>query len=192
MRSGEPNRNSASVLAISVLPVPVGPAKRKTPRGRVGSVTCALIMATRSTRHSMASDCPSTRPSKWRRNESRSSVSRSSRMLVGRPVSVESVTTKSSVWMARVAALVSELMRMLSNVSCRKCSRFPGAALSARYCCARRHASVIVSFEATSPPCAGRRAHSSATDNVSCSDRCATRCPTRDVAQLGRSWIKRS
>ena len=54
-RSAEPNRNSASVFAISVLPVPVGPTKRKTPSGRVGSVTPALIIAIRSTTQSTAS-----------------------------------------------------------------------------------------------------------------------------------------
>ena len=56
-----PNSHSASALAISVLPVPVGPAKRKTPTGRVGSVTPAFIMATRSTRQSTASSWPRTR-----------------------------------------------------------------------------------------------------------------------------------
>ncbi len=40
--SVEPKRNSASAFAISVLPVPVGPTKRKTPSGRVGSVTPGL------------------------------------------------------------------------------------------------------------------------------------------------------
>ena len=48
-RSGEPKRNSASAFASSVLPVPVGPTNRKTPSGRVGSVSFALISAIRST-----------------------------------------------------------------------------------------------------------------------------------------------
>ena len=48
-RSAEPKRNSASAFAISVFPVPVGPTKRNTPSGRVGSVTPALIIAIRST-----------------------------------------------------------------------------------------------------------------------------------------------
>jgi hypothetical protein len=34
MRSADPNKNSASDLATSVFPVPVGPAKRKTPIGQ--------------------------------------------------------------------------------------------------------------------------------------------------------------
>ena len=48
-RSADPKRNAASDFAISVLPVPVGPTKRKTPSGRVGSVRPALIIAIRST-----------------------------------------------------------------------------------------------------------------------------------------------
>ena len=34
-RSSDPNKNSASVFASSVLPVPVGPANRNTPIGFV-------------------------------------------------------------------------------------------------------------------------------------------------------------
>src|SRR3954463_15548454 len=49
IRSGEPNRYSASALAISVLPVPVGPTNSSTACGRVGSVSPALTRATRST-----------------------------------------------------------------------------------------------------------------------------------------------
>ena len=40
---------------------PVGPTKRKTPSGRVGSVSPAFTSAIRSTRHSTASGWPSTR-----------------------------------------------------------------------------------------------------------------------------------
>ena len=49
MRSAEPNRNSAIVLASSVLPVPVGPANRNTPIGLPGSLRPAFSMAMRST-----------------------------------------------------------------------------------------------------------------------------------------------
>ncbi len=56
--------NSASVFASSVLPVPVGPTKRKTPSGRVGSVSPALTSAMRSTMTLTACSWPSTRSSK--------------------------------------------------------------------------------------------------------------------------------
>ena len=49
MRSTEPNRYSATVLASSVLPVPVEPANRNTPIGLPGSLSPALSMAMRST-----------------------------------------------------------------------------------------------------------------------------------------------
>jgi len=55
IRSGEPKSHSASALAIAVFPVPVGPAKRKTPSGRRASFSPALTSATRSTRQSTAS-----------------------------------------------------------------------------------------------------------------------------------------
>ena len=45
----EPNRNSASALASSVLPVPVGPAKRSTAVGLLGS-----FMPERATRTASA------------------------------------------------------------------------------------------------------------------------------------------
>ncbi len=61
IRSPEPNRNSASALAISVLPVPVGPTNSRTACGRVGSVSPAFTSATRSTMHSTASGWPTTR-----------------------------------------------------------------------------------------------------------------------------------
>ena len=69
----EPNMNSASVFASSVLPVPVGPTKRNTPSGRVGSVSPALTSAIRSTMTPTASSCPSTRSLKKPRTSSRSS-----------------------------------------------------------------------------------------------------------------------
>ena len=54
-RSSEPKTKALNAFAISVLPVPVGPTKRKTPSGRVGSVSPAFTSAIRSTRHSTAS-----------------------------------------------------------------------------------------------------------------------------------------
>ena len=61
MRSTEPKRYSATVLASSVLPVPVEPAKRKTPIGLPGSFKPALSMAMRSTMAATASFWPMTR-----------------------------------------------------------------------------------------------------------------------------------
>ena len=61
MRSTEPNRYSATVLASSVLPVPVGPANRNTPIGLPGSLRPALSMAMRSTMAVTASSWPMTR-----------------------------------------------------------------------------------------------------------------------------------
>jgi len=60
-------------------PVPVGPASRNTPCGRVGSVTPALIIATRSTRQSTASVWPITRDSNSSRKRERFRFCRSSR-----------------------------------------------------------------------------------------------------------------
>ena len=77
--SREPNRYSASALAISVLPVPVGPTNRKTPSGRVGSVRPALTSAMRSTRQSTASGWPSTRSRKKRAHVARASSGSSGR-----------------------------------------------------------------------------------------------------------------
>ena len=64
MRSTEPNRYSATVLASSVLPVPVGPANRNTPIGLPGSLRPALSMAMRSTMAATASSWPMTRLAK--------------------------------------------------------------------------------------------------------------------------------
>ena len=45
--SSSPNMNSASALASSVLPTPVGPAKMKLPIGRFGSFRPAAAPADR-------------------------------------------------------------------------------------------------------------------------------------------------
>ena len=85
IRSPDPNRYSASALAISVLPVPVGPTNSSTACGRVGSVSPALISATRSIMHSTASGWPITREAKNARSAPTSSRSRSSSSEAGRP-----------------------------------------------------------------------------------------------------------
>ncbi len=48
MARSSSNRNSASALASSVLPTPVGPRKRKEPVGRLGSATPARARRTAS------------------------------------------------------------------------------------------------------------------------------------------------
>ena len=84
-RDADPNMYSARVLAISVLPVPVGPTSRKTPSGRVGSVRPALTSATRSTRQSTASGWPMTRSERKPRTASVSSGASGSSIASGRP-----------------------------------------------------------------------------------------------------------
>ena len=96
IRSDEPKTKSARALTISVFPVPVGPAKRKTPVGRVGSHKPALIIATLSPRQSMASGWPRMRFVNRSLRLSRLRCSRSSRMLFGRPVMCDRVIMKSS------------------------------------------------------------------------------------------------
>ena len=53
--SESPNMNSASALASSVLPTPVGPAKMKLPMGRLGSLSPARLRRTASLIRLMAS-----------------------------------------------------------------------------------------------------------------------------------------
>ena len=96
IRSPDPNRYSASALAISVLPVPVGPTKSSTPSGRVGSVRPALSSATRSTTHSTASGWPITRVAKNARSSSTSSRERSSSIASGIPERSDTVASTSS------------------------------------------------------------------------------------------------
>ena len=96
MRSTEPNRYSAVVLASSVLPVPVGPANRNTPIGRPGSLNPALSMAMRSMTLATASSWPITRLAKNARMAARSRRSLLSRIETGRPVSWDSVLSTSA------------------------------------------------------------------------------------------------
>ena len=73
IRSTEPNKNSETALASSVLPVPVGPANRNTPIGLLGSFRPALSMAMRAIMASTASSWPITRAVKKSRIDLRSS-----------------------------------------------------------------------------------------------------------------------
>ena len=97
IRSPEPNRCSASALAISVLPVPVGPTNSSTACGRVGSVSPAFSSATRSTMHSTASGWPITREPKKTRSASTSSRTRSSSSSGGSPERSLIVASTSSI-----------------------------------------------------------------------------------------------
>ena len=141
-RSAEPNRNSASAFAISVFPVPVGPTNRKTPSGRVGSVTPALIIAMRSTTASTASSCPRTRRAKNSRVSSSRSGIEASSISSGNPLDRLSAATR-SVCPISACPLVAA-----STVAVRtRRRRFPGDEIRGRNCsassCAPRRVSSV-------------------------------------------------
>ncbi len=126
IRSPDPNRNSASALAISVLPVPVGPTNSSTACGRVGSVSPALISATRSTMQSTASGWPITRALKNARSAAMSSRSRSSSRVSGSPERSE-IVPKTSAIVSSAAG--SSLRRRIASSSVNSA---PGSASSPR------------------------------------------------------------
>jgi hypothetical protein len=126
-RSSEPKTKALNALAISVLPVPVGPTKRKTPSGRVGSVSPAFTSAMRSTRQSTASGCPSTLASKKARTRSRLSVARGSSTWSGSPVASLSVEITVSVETSEATP-----RRIRSRTSSSTRSKFPGDAVAGR------------------------------------------------------------
>ena len=130
-RSAEPKRNSASALAISVLPVPVGPTKRKTASGRLGSVRPALTSAIRSTRQSIASGWPSTRARRSARTSSRSSGASGSRIASGSPEA-------RAAWRARRRRRGSSRPFSIasSTAAWRSWRALPGAATPGMNCCA--------------------------------------------------------
>ena len=86
-RSREPNANSATALANSVLPTPVGPMNSSDAIGRPGRVSPAFAVASTSTTRSTASACPTTRAPNHARVASRSSVAAGSSNTRGSPVS---------------------------------------------------------------------------------------------------------
>ncbi|KEG05639.1 hypothetical protein DQ04_19791000 [Trypanosoma grayi] len=61
MNDSSSKRNFASCLHTSVLPTPVGPRKRKEPRGRLCECSSAREMRTTFVMEAIASFCPSTR-----------------------------------------------------------------------------------------------------------------------------------
>ena len=84
-READPNMNSASAFASSVLPVPVGPTSSSTPSGRVGSLRPARAIEMRSTTPEIASPWPSTRSSKNARTSASGSGLDGSSIVSGRP-----------------------------------------------------------------------------------------------------------
>ncbi len=85
MRSREPKTNSARAFESSVLPTPVGPAKKSTPTGRRWSARPALITAMISVTRSTAPSWPLTRARKNSLTRSGSSGMSSRRSTSGIP-----------------------------------------------------------------------------------------------------------
>ena len=126
--SAEPKRNSASVFASSVLPVPVGPAKRKTPIGLPGSFSPAFSIAIRSTIVETASSWPMTRAAKYLRIEARSARSLLSRIAAGTPVACERLMITSFGVTVRFAPLTARAIADFSRSSAE-----PGKPVELRY-----------------------------------------------------------
>ena len=94
--SSEPNMNSASALASSVFPTPVGPRKMNEPIGRLGSLRPARARRTARETVSIASSWPMTRP--WRTSSilSRRSDSSCAMRVTGMPVHIATTWAISS------------------------------------------------------------------------------------------------
>ena len=180
-RSADPNRNSARVFAISVFPVPVGPTKRNTPRGREGSVTPALIIAMRSTMQSTASGCSRTRSVKNAFTASSGSGAAASRSASGSPELAASVVSTSLP--PNVAAPCSAASAAVAWASRR---RFPGCATLGRNCCASSSASARVSSSASTPSASCSSA-CLATATVSGSSSGRTRTSSNALLTLARA-----
>ena len=168
--SGEPKRYSASSLASCVLPTPVGPAKRNTPRGaRV--VEARLEQRERSTglHRVRLAEQP---PHEELRLPPRSSAIGWSRTKRGSPVAAANPPITSSVFHLVGAALLGAASRCCSAGSR---TTFPGDAKPgkswrARSCASRNVSSAAISpvcsrarlVRRTSPPSSGRGAASAA------------------------------
>ena len=113
------NRLSASALASSVLPTPVGPRNRKEPIGFVGSLIPALERITASVTFVTASSCPMTRL--WRISSIWSVLllSLSVNLATGMPVHLEIILAISSSVTLSCTRLISWLLtRASSSSSC--------------------------------------------------------------------------
>ncbi len=128
------NRNSASALASSVLPTPVGPRNRKDPVGRSGSAMPARLRRTASETACTARCCPIRRLPSSSSIRSSLLVSASSSRPAGMPVHDEITSAMSS-------APTSSLTMALSGGAASE------AALSA---CSSRGTSAYISREAAS------------------------------------------
>ena len=124
--------NSASALASSVLPTPVGPRKRKVPIGRSGSARPARERRSAVATASIASSWPTTRS--WRRSSMcRSfSVSPSSKRLTGMPVQRATTSPTSS---ASTSSLrnTGPSVSVSRSAASRSASSFSSSGMS-RYC----------------------------------------------------------
>ncbi len=90
------NRNSASALASSVLPTPVGPRNRNEPVGRFSSAMPERARRTASDTARTASACPTTRLPSSSSMRSSFAVSPSSMRPAGMPVHAETTSATSS------------------------------------------------------------------------------------------------
>ncbi|SHV69273.1 Uncharacterised protein [Mycobacteroides abscessus subsp. abscessus] len=96
MACSSSNRKSASALASSVLPTPVGPRNRNDPVGRLGSATPARARRTASETASTAFFCPTTRLPSSSSMRNNLAVSPSMRRPVGMPVHADTTSATSS------------------------------------------------------------------------------------------------
>ncbi len=90
------NRKSASALASSVLPTPVGPRNRNEPVGRSGSLTPARARRTASETARTATCWPTTRRPRASSIRSSLAVSPSSSRPAGMPVQADTTSATSS------------------------------------------------------------------------------------------------
>ena len=90
------NKKSASVLANSVLPTPVGPIHKKLPKGRFMSERPALFLLIASETTLTASSCPTTRACKTFSSCKNFCISLASIFETGIPVHIETIRAISS------------------------------------------------------------------------------------------------
>jgi len=121
-------RNSASARASSVFPTPVGPRKRKEPRGRFSGARPARARRTASATARLASSCPMTRCPSRSSMWSSFSISVSSIRVTGIPVqrettsamssaSTSSLSMRRSFWWAASAPSASSICRRAAGIS---------------------------------------------------------------------------
>ena len=139
-------------MASSVLPVPVGPAKRKTPMGLPGSLSPAFSIAIRSTMVATASSWPMTRAAKYLRIAARSARSLLSRIAAGTPVACDRLMMTSCGATVRFAPFTA---RAIADF--RRSSAEPGKLVELRYCRAEVRAVSAQAGSISRPASAERR-----------------------------------